>query len=146
MENIDDEKQGFFRKHVLGKHLMFWLFIVSYTVIHINFEYQYWMTGERDIFGKYEVAGASADKMEVAKEVYFTKATWMFALVLMTALGMNFRTAMALSFGLYSVELMLLFPLRTYTFLNILLAAGMLIEQVVEWKEGRAGRAAPGPE
>ncbi len=135
MENINNAKQGFFEKYVLGKHYMFWLFIVCYTVIHIDFEYHYWFTNDRDIFSKYEVAEEQVDKMEVAKEVYFTKATWMFALVLMVALGLNFRTAMAFSFAIYSVELMLLFPLRTYTFLNLLLTLGLLIEQWIEWKE-----------
>ncbi len=140
MENIDDAKQGFFKKYVLGKHYMFWLFIVCYTVIHINFEYHYWLTDDRDIFDKYEVAEEQADKMEVAKKVYFTKATWMFTLVLMVALGLNFRTTIAFSFAIYSVELMLLFPLRTYTFLNLLLALGLLIEQWIEWKESRTGK------
>jgi len=138
MENIEDAKKGFFKKYIMGKHFMFWLFIVCYTVIHINFEYRYWLTDDRDIFGKYELAEEQADKLEVAKEVYFTKATWMFALVLMVALGLNFRTAMAFSFAIYSVELMLLFPIRTYTFLNLLLALGLLIEQGIEWKESRA--------
>ncbi len=135
MDKINNAKQGFFKKYVLGKHYMFWLFIVCYTVIHINFEYHYWLTNDRDIFSKYEVAEEQVDKMEVAKEVYFTKATWMFALVLMVALGLNFRTAMAFSFAIYSVELMFLFSLRTYTFLNLFLALGLLIEQWIEWKE-----------
>ena len=140
MEKIDGAKIGFFRRYVLGRHLMFWLFIACYTLIHINFEHQYWLTDDRDIFGKYEFAAEQADKLKVAKEVYFTKATWMFALVLMAALGLNFRTAMAFSFSLYSVELMLLFPFRAYTFLNLLLALGMLIEQGIEWKENRPGK------
>ncbi len=140
MENIDSAKQGFFKKNVLGKHYMFWLFIVCYTVIHINFEYRYWLTDDRDIFGKYELAAGHTDKLEVAKEVYFTKATWMFALVIMVALGFNFRTAMAFSFSIYSIELMALFPVRTYTFLNLLLAFGLLVEQGIEWKESRAGK------
>jgi len=138
MENTDDAKKGFFKKYVLGKHYMFWLFIVCYTVIHINFEYNYWLTNDRDIFGKYEVAGEQVEKVEVAKEVYFTKATWMFVLVWMIALGINFRTAMAFSFAIYGIELMLFFPIRTYTFLNLLLALGLLIEQGIEWKERRA--------
>lgn len=140
MDAADSGGQGFFRKYILGKHLMFWLFIVSYTLVHVNFEYKYWLTDERDIFGKYELAADGSEKLEVAKEVYFTKATWMFALVIMMALGLNFRTAMAFSFTLYSVELMLLFPVRTYTFLNLLLAAGLLIEQAVEYREGRPAR------
>jgi len=139
MGNIDNTKKGFFGKYVLGKHYMFWLFIVCYTAIHINFEYRYWLTDDRDIFGKYEVAGERVEKVEVAKEVYFTKATWMFALVIMLALGINFRTAMAFSFAVYGIELMIFFPVRTYTLLNLLLALGLLIEQGVEWKERRAG-------
>lgn len=108
------------------------LFLLCYFIIHVNFEYQYWLTEDRDIFGKYEVVGERFDEVEVAKDVYFTKATWMFALVLLMALGMPFRSALAYSFMLYSVELMLLFPIRTYAVLNLLLAAGMVAEDVID--------------
>lgn len=115
-----------------GKFSFFALFIVCSSIVHINFEYNFWLTQERDIFGKYEAAGQSTDKIEIAKDVYFTKATWMIALVWMMCPGMSLRAAIAYSFMLYSVELMLLFPLRTYTFPNLALAAGLLVEQLVE--------------
>ncbi|MCP4603525.1 MAG: hypothetical protein GY847_23905 [Proteobacteria bacterium] len=114
------------------KFTMTALFILCYTVIHINFEYKYWMTDDRDIFGKYEVVGEQFDEVAIAKEVYFSKATWMIVMVLMMTFGMSFRSAIAYSFMFYSVELMFLFPIRTYTFLNLLLAMGCVIEDVVE--------------
>ena len=108
------------------------LFILCYTVIHINFECNYWLTDDSDIFGKYEIAGEEADEIEVAKRVYFSKAIWMFALVWMMALGLSFRSSIAYSFMFYSVALMFLFPIGIYTFLNLLLAAGCVIEDVVD--------------
>ena len=83
------------------------------------------------------MAEGQAGQLEVAKKVYFTKASWMFALVILNAFGLNFRTAMALSFFIYSIELVLLFPTRTYTFLNLVLATGMLVEQGLEWQHKR---------
>jgi hypothetical protein len=122
------------KKFLLGKHLMFWMFIASYSAVHMIFELQYWLTDERDIFNKYEMVEGLASQLEVAKKVYFTKASWMFALVTLNAFGLNFRTAMALSFFIYSIELVLLFPARTYTLLNLVLALGMLMEQGLEWQ------------
>ncbi len=90
-----------------SKHLMFWMFIASYSAVHMNFELQYWLTDERDIFNKYEMAEGQASQLEVAKKVYFTKSSWMFALVTLNAFGLNFRAAMALSFFIYSIELVL---------------------------------------
>ncbi|MCP4761392.1 MAG: hypothetical protein GY870_06395 [archaeon] len=113
------------------KFTMTALFILCYTVIHINFEYNYWLTGDRDIFGKYEVAGEEFNEIEIAKDVYFTKATWMFALVWMMCLGMSFRSAIAYSYMIYSIELMFLFPIGTYTFLNLLLGVGCVIEDLI---------------
>jgi len=113
------------------------LFLVCYFVIHVNFEYQFWLTKDRDIFGKYEVAGESFDEVAVAKDVYFAKASWMFALVMLMALGMKFRSAIAYSFMLYSIELMLLFPIRAYTVLNLLLAAGCVAEDVIDRVKAR---------
>ncbi len=105
------------------------LFIICYTVIHINFEYNFWVTG--DIFSKYARAGGVLTELEIAKLVYFTKATWMFILVWMMVLGMPFRAAIAYSFFIYSIELIVLFPIDIYAILNLLLAVGCVIEDVI---------------
>lgn len=111
------------------KFTMTFFFIICYTIIHILFEYNYWVTG--DIFSKYAVAGGSLTEIEIAKMVYFTKATWMFAMIWMMFLGMSFRAAIAYSFLLYSIELMILFPIDVYTVLNLLLAVGCVIEDII---------------
>jgi len=116
--------------------LMFWLFVVCWTVVHLKFEWNFWLTDARDVFGKYEPAASPAETLAVAKEVYYTKATWMFALVWMVVLGMRFRAAVAWSFALYCVELLLFFPIRVYTVLNALLATGMVIELFVRKRLG----------
>ena len=108
------------------------LFILCYLLIHVNFEYTYWMTVERDVFGKYENAVECSHELDIAKDVYFTKAAWMFALIVMMALGISFRSAIAYSFMLYSLVLMLLFPIRLYTVLNLLLAAGCVLEDLID--------------
>jgi hypothetical protein len=119
------------------------LFIICYFVIHLNFQYNYWLTEDRDIFRKYEVAGEQFEEAEIAKDVYFTKATWMIALVLLMVMGMPFRSAIAYSFMLYSLQLMVLFPIRTYTILNLLLAVGCVIEDVIDrTKAAKAKRLA----
>ena len=105
------------------------LFIICYTVIHFNFEYNFWVTG--DIFGKYAVADGSLNEIDIAKIVYFTKATWMFAMVWMMVLGMSFRSAIAYSFMLYSIELIILLPFGIYTMLNLLLAIGCVTEDII---------------
>jgi hypothetical protein len=107
------------------------LFILCYFLIHLNFEYTYWMTVDRDIFGKYDAVQCLSE-LDVARDVYFTKATWMFALIVMMALGISFRSAIAYSFMLYSMELVLLFPIQLYTVLNLLLAAGCVIEDIID--------------
>ena len=108
------------------------LFIICYLVIHLNFQYNYWLTEDRDIFGKYEVAGEQFEEAEIAKDVYYTKSTWMIALVLLMALGMHFRSAIAYSFMFYSLQLIVFFPIRTYTILNLLLAVGCVIEDIID--------------
>ena len=106
---------------------MYWIFIVSYTVVHLHFERNFWVMGEAAIFAKY----AGGDLLEVGQRVYYAKATWCFVMIWLLALRLHFKTALALSFGLYAVELMLFFPPRIYSGLNVLLAAGMLIEVAI---------------
>lgn len=118
------------------RHPMFWLFIACYSVVHLKFEYDYWTTDHLWFFAKYEVATTAEEAFAVAKKAYFTKATWMIALVWMQAAGLRFREALAWSFLLYGVELMLLFPPRLYTGLNLLLAAGFVIEVMLERRWG----------
>jgi len=116
------------------------LLILCYILIHVNFEYTYWMTVDRDIFGKYENAVDCLHELDVAKDVYFAKATWMFVLIVMMALGISFRSAIAYSFMLYSLELMLLFPIRLYTVLNLLLAVGCVLEDIIDRVKARRNK------
>ena len=119
----------------LRKFPMFWLYVASYTIVHAIFEYKFWVTGGGAIFDKYQPVLLDADAIPIAERVYYTKATWFFVLVWMQVLGARFKTALTWSFLLYSVELLLFFPFRIYTLLNIALAAGMVIEYFVRRKE-----------
>jgi hypothetical protein len=64
----------------------------------------------------------------------------MFSLIVMMALGISFRSAIAYSFLLYSIELMLLFPIQLYTGLNLLLAAGCVLEDVIDRAKARRNK------
>lgn len=117
------------------------LFILCFILIHLNFEYTYWVTDGRDIFGKYESAVECLHEVDVAKDVYFAKATWMFSLIVMMALGVSFRSAIAYSFMLYGMLLMLLFPIQLYIILNMPLAAGCVLEDVIDRVKARRNKA-----
>ena len=114
---------------------MFWLFALSYTIIHLIFEYKFWVTGGAAIFTKYEQSSILADQLSIGEKVYYTKATWFFLLVWMQILGARFKTALAWSFLVYAIELLLFFPIRPYALLNVALAVGMVIEVIVRRKE-----------
>lgn len=135
MENSKDNSKSAMLGVLPRRFTMTLLFVICYTVIHINFEYNFWITG--DIFGKYAQAGGSLTEIEIAKRVYFTKATWMVALVWLMVVGMSFRSAIAYSYMLYGIELMVLLPIGVYTFLNLLLAIGCVIEDVIVRLEER---------
>ena len=62
----------------------------------------------------------------------------MFAFVWLQVLRFSLPSAMAWSFLLYSIELLLFFPFRIYSGMNVLLAAGMVIEDIVERKKSKA--------
>jgi len=109
---------------------MFLVFLASWTLVHLGFEYSFWVRGDATIFTKYAAAD-SAGLVALAEKVYFTKATWMFAFVWLQVLRVPMTTAMAWSFLLYSVELLLFFPFRIYSGLNAALAAGMVIEDLI---------------
>lgn len=112
------------------RNTLFWILVASYTVVHVHFEYVFWLTPGSDIFGKY-AAATSGEEIAVAKRVYFTKATWMIVLVWLQCLRVDFKSALAWSFLLYSVELMLFFPVRIYTLLNLFLAMGCVAERLL---------------
>ncbi len=118
------------------KHFpMFWLFVASYTAIHLAFEYNFYAVGGGAMFAKYGELGVDSQPISVAERVYYTKATWFFLLVWMQVLGARFKTALAWSFLIYALELIVLFPLRIYAALNVALAVGMVIEVVVRRRE-----------
>lgn len=114
----------------LRKRPMFVLFLLSWTVVHLGFQYNFWIRGDASIFTKYAAAGGDG-LIGLAEKVYFTKATWMFAFVWLQVFRLPLTTAMAYSFLLYSVELLVLFPFRVYSGLNVALAVGMVIEDLI---------------
>ncbi len=114
-----------------GRPYMFWLFLISWTLVHLNFEYRFWLGPGADVFSKYAAATGPDQALAIGKQVYFTKATWMFALVWFQVLGLSLRSAVGWSFLLYSVELLLFFPFRIYSLLNLLLAIGCVGEDVI---------------
>ncbi len=110
---------------------MFWLFVASYTIVHLVFEYNFYAVGAGAIFTKYGESGIGTEQISLAERVYYAKATWFFLLVWMQILGTRFKTALAWSFLIYALELIVFFPIRVYAVLNVALAIGMVIEVVM---------------
>lgn len=122
-------------KSQLVKFPMFFLFLVSYVIVHLHFEYNFWSATGAIIFDKYAAASADQSAIAIAEQVYYAKAGWCFILIVLQAAGVRFYTALALSFFLYGLVLLFFFPVRIYALLNLLLAVGMLVEVVVRYRE-----------
>lgn len=122
-----------------GRPYLFWLFLLSWSAVHLRFEYEFWLGGGAAVFGKYQSASDPADALRIGRTVYYTKATWMFALVWLQVLGLPLRTAVAWSFLLYGIELLLFFPAHAYAVLNLLLAVGCVIEDGILRRRDAAG-------
>lgn len=118
---------------------MFFIFLLAYGTVHLLFEINFWSSGPATVFTKYATVTDSGSGMGIAGQVYYTKATWFFLLILLQASGLRFYAALSVSFFCYSIQLLLFFPPQLYSFLNLLLATGMLIEVVV-----RRNRELPG--
>ena len=117
---------------------MFFVFLLAYGTVHIMFEMNFWGSGPSTVFSKYASADDPVQSLRIAEQVYYTKATWFFLLVLLQAFGLRFYTALTVSFLLYALQLLLFFPPQLYSWLNLLLASGMLVEVIV-----RRGEAFP---
>jgi len=117
---------------------MYGLFLLCYTVIHIKFEWNFWMLDDFAIFAKYAQGDSPAVHLAVAKAVYFSKATWMILLVWLCALKIPFRRALAISFLYYAVALLFLFPINIYNALNLLLAGGFALQEWLMYREASA--------
>jgi len=110
---------------------MFWLFLLSWTAVHVGFEHEFWMGAGDGVFGKYQTIDDPVAQLSVAQKVYYTKATWMFILVWLQVFGLPLRSAIAWSFLVYGIELLLFFPVQVYSVLNVLLAVGCVGEDLI---------------
>jgi hypothetical protein len=111
---------------------LFDIFMLCHAVVHAKFELTFWSGG--DIFRKYDQGKTPEEKLKVARKVYFTKASWMILTLWLLYWDVPFRIAASASFLVYAIELVFLFPLKTYIVLNVLLAVGCCIEQWVLMK------------
>lgn len=116
---------------------LYGLFLLCYSVIHLKFEWNFWMEDDFAIFAKYAMGSDPLQHLHIAKLVYFTKATWMILLVWLCALHIPFRRALAISFLVYAAELLLLFPFNIYNGLNMLLAFGFVLQEVLMYFDSR---------
>jgi hypothetical protein len=114
------------------------LFVAAYAIVHAKFEMTFWTVessaaAQGSVFTKYD--SENPNRELVASRVYFTKALWMFSLVLLQTLseasskfgGFDFFSAMALSTTLYAATLLYFFPLSPYIGANCLGAFAMLV-------------------
>jgi hypothetical protein len=126
-----------------GNPHMFWLFLISWSAVHLGFEWEFWLGGGAGVFGKYQVTDDPTELVTIAQKVYYTKATWMFALVWLQVLGLPLRSAVAWSFLVYGIQLLLFFPVQIYSVLNVLLALGCVGEDLIlrRRENGRHRRA-----
>lgn len=122
MRPTKDSIWGFVRRYPV-----FTLFIASYSVVHLMFEYNFWFSTGDLVFGKYALP-SDGNALLIAQRVYFTKATWMFAFIWLLVWRLPLRAALTYSFLLYSLELLFFFEVRLYLVLNLLLAFGLLLE------------------
>ena len=120
-------------KTLIGREFlsMYGLFLLCYTLIHLKFEWNFWMENDFAVFAKYAQGESAAAHLAVAKSVYFSKASWMILLVWLCALKISFRQALAISFMYYAIALLFLFPVNVYNALNLLLASGFVIQEVL---------------
>lgn len=109
---------------------LFDIFIVSYFIVHLHLIYRMFIRCDESVFDKYEKSMKSTrmKRITIANRVYYTKASWMIMLVLLLYLKVPFRSAMVYTFFMYSVELMLFFPINSYILLNITLSISCLVE------------------
>ena len=105
------------------------IFVLSYSIVHILFEYNLWVR-RGSPFTKYASGRTWEEEARAGRLVYFTKAKWMICMVVAQYLGYSFRTALTVTFAIYSVELLILFPPRLYAVLNVLLAFACVVELV----------------
>lgn len=102
-----------------------WVFLLSYSAVHVHMEVGYWFHGGETMFTKYG-GPDTPDELAVARSVYWTKAMWMWLfVVLQGVLGIKFRPALAVSFFAYGIALVGLFPVKPYVLLNLGLATAM---------------------
>lgn len=105
---------------------MFYVLLIAIAVVHLELEYRLWIAREDDIFRKYH--DETVPPLTAAKWAYLSKAVWLVALIFLQAFGIEFRTALFLSFAAYALLIQVLLPFKVYNLLNLLLALGCLGE------------------
>ena len=108
-----------------------WVFLVSYTAVHLRMEWGMWAHGGTSMFTKYQAAASAAEEVDAAKRVYWCKALWCWLMVVLQGgFGLRFWPALSISFAAYSAGLVALFDFAPYLGLNVALAVGMLLTQL----------------
>ncbi|MEO1045918.1 MAG: hypothetical protein AAFX04_10795 [Pseudomonadota bacterium] len=98
-------------RYSLKTDWLFYLFLLSYAYLIINMTARLWFGDGINIFATYSDATLPAQIMIDANKVYWSKTCFLFSILLLMGLNVDFRAAAGLGGVFWSGSLMIIFGL-----------------------------------
>lgn len=100
--------------------------IAVVVIVHLHLEYRLWLRRDRDLFVRYAKPGRPP--LRTANLAYMAKALWLTLLVAAQASGVPFRPALASTFLVYALSVLVIMPIGIYSILQVTLGIACVLE------------------
>lgn len=94
-------------RYPLKSDWLYYLFLLSYAYLIINMTTQLWFGDGINVFATYSDAALPAQMVVDANKVYWSKTCFLFGILLLVGLNVDFRAAAGLGGMFWSVSLIL---------------------------------------
>ena len=86
--------------------IVIWVVVAGYTVVNVLMQIDFF--AGRNIFAKYQETATAVDALRVAEKAYYAKTSWPVLLLILSAFGVPFALAFALSMSVYVIIMQIL--------------------------------------
>ncbi|WOE75538.1 hypothetical protein [Alterisphingorhabdus coralli] len=119
-------------RYSLKSDWLFYLFLLSYAYLIINMTARLWFGDGVNIFASYSDAALPAQVIIDANKVYWSKTCFLFSILLLMGLNVDFRAAAGLGGVFWSSSLMIMFGF-SQTLIGAF-AMGLLLVALQLWR------------
>ncbi len=113
---------------------LFYLLVAGYAYLIVNMTFKLWFAGGINVFASYSTAVTATEMLVDANKDYWSKTCFLFGILLLMGLNVDFRAAAGFGAVFWSGSLIAIFSLNPIL-MTVLVLGALVVGQQIRRKE-----------